>query len=472
MEEPKKEIKIRLSGEYTTVDVSIPPFLRGPTGPTGATGATGPTGHTGLSGATGPSGAIGPTGATGATGPIGVTGSTGPAGPNAVHYADLWVDKNGNDSTGDGTFAAPFLTIPAALAAMVGASTAKRYIIHIGTGDFNENVALPPWATLEGIDVFNTRINGNVTLDNTGSWSPFIDLRSALSRVTFRGSVTFDFSASGVVSGQGKLQIEDCIFNNAPTFIGFNAINQARLKDSFLFAGLNMTGMNFTCVNTSFINGGTITINSTNIDGNHPTIFEAYGGGTDGPLTAIFNPPDNNTPVNLVLYGFTVKGAVTLNGASITTEVSSNVLPANITLLNSAPLPVIVMGDGGNLNQFGGGMTNLGGTTDVYLSNSSPTPTANSSVALNYGISSGRSGQKLRVNILQNNLDVDAVVTLMKNGSATSITVTVTAGTTGNFNDLTHLVNYAEGDTFDIRVETVGGTVGRTLLLVGTILLF
>jgi hypothetical protein len=69
---------------------------RGATGPVGQTGATGasgingvtgpsgPTGPTGPRGATGPVGATGPTGATGVTGPVGATGATGPVGPRGI----------------------------------------------------------------------------------------------------------------------------------------------------------------------------------------------------------------------------------------------------------------------------------------------------------------------------------------------------------------------------------------------------
>src|SRR5690606_30976497 len=80
----------------------------------------------------------GPTGATGSTGLIGPSGSAGVNNNTieAVHYADLWVDKNGNNDTGTGTFANPFLTIPVALNAIVDASSAKRYVIHVGSGEF------------------------------------------------------------------------------------------------------------------------------------------------------------------------------------------------------------------------------------------------------------------------------------------------------------------------------------------------
>lgn len=451
----KRKIKIKIGDCCKTVTIRIPD---GPTGPTGVTGPTGPSGSGG--------------GGTGPTGPTGSTGATGDPGPNAIHFADLWVDKNGSDITGDGTFAEPFLTIPVALAAMTGASTTKRYVIHIGTGDFNENIALVPWATLAGVDVFNSRINGAITLDNTGKWSPFVDLRAAISRLTIRGSAIFDFSAVGVVSGQGKLFFEDAIFNNSPTFIGFNAINQVRLKDSFIFAGVNVTGLSFSTNNTSFVNAGMINITSNATQANQPTIFTAYGAGTDGPLTATFNSAFTGSGIILNLNSFNIDGPVVLDGSDITSQVTSDVLPANVTLLNSAPLPTILSGAPGSINQFSGGMTNSGApaTTTVFLANPLPSATNNSTTPMNFPVSPGRLGQKLRINVLTNTMDVATTVTLMKNNSATPIVLTVGAAATGTFADTTHIVNYADGDTFDIRLQAVNGTATRVITLVGSVL--
>lgn len=56
----------------------------GPQGSPGVTGATGPTGADGVTGATGPQGSPGVTGATGPTGADGVTGATGPTGPQGA----------------------------------------------------------------------------------------------------------------------------------------------------------------------------------------------------------------------------------------------------------------------------------------------------------------------------------------------------------------------------------------------------
>jgi hypothetical protein len=100
--EARLDITLRSLGEY--VGASGPTGATGPigpTGPTGDTGATGPTGATGNTGATGATGAQGPTGPTGATGETGATGATGAVGPTGptgatgatgITFEGIWAD--------------------------------------------------------------------------------------------------------------------------------------------------------------------------------------------------------------------------------------------------------------------------------------------------------------------------------------------------------------------------------------------
>lgn len=155
-----------------------------------------------------------------------------------LHYADLWVDMSGNDTTGNGAFGAPFATIGQALTVAQADSpaTTKRFVIHIGTGNWNEDIVLYPWVSLVGVDTetFDTRLNGDVALAEDGSWTPFVDLRVSCSNLIFRGSVYLNFSDTGIESGQGKVYFAACNFNNPPVFCGYNAINQISLSDCFL----------------------------------------------------------------------------------------------------------------------------------------------------------------------------------------------------------------------------------------------
>src|SRR5438477_7054556 len=81
-------------------------------GPRGKKGHRGHRGRTGTTGPTGATGAIGITGATGTTGATGITGATGATGSGEGSCTPLantvFVAKNGDDITGDGSVCNPF----------------------------------------------------------------------------------------------------------------------------------------------------------------------------------------------------------------------------------------------------------------------------------------------------------------------------------------------------------------------------
>jgi hypothetical protein len=435
----------------------------------------GSTGVDGMPGVTGPTGTNGINGLVGATGPTGANGAIGPTGPggsgSVTQYADIWVEKTGSDITGDGTSSKPLATIPAAMLLCSTASTTKRYVIHVGSGDFVENIAITPYVTIQGINNFNSRINGNLTLDNTGTWTPFIDYRSTVTNLTFRGSVNIDFAATGVLSGQGKLVIDNCAFNNPPVFNGYNAINQVILKNSILFTGLTVTGVNFTWSSNIGYNAGTVTVNSQTDRSNHPTIFAAYGAGSNGALIANFTPSiHTNAGVTLNLFGSAFTGAITLNGAGVTTNATAGSLSPNITLSNGAPLPVITSGSAGNLFTFGGGM-NTGVDLVGYLGNSLPTSIAYTTSPLNFPVSAIRATQKLRINVSQNTLPDPCNVTVYKNNSMTPLVITIPPLFVGTISNTTDLVVFNDGDLLDVGMTLITAISGYNITLVGTVLL-
>lgn len=77
-------------------------------------------------------------------GPQGIPGIQGPPGLNTLHYADLWVDMNGNDITGNGSFGAPFATIAKANAIAQLGSPATNPSLPFGW----PGVALPDHPTI------------------------------------------------------------------------------------------------------------------------------------------------------------------------------------------------------------------------------------------------------------------------------------------------------------------------------------
>jgi hypothetical protein len=71
---------------------------------------------------------------------------------------DVYVSKNGNDVTGNGTPASPFLTIQRALTSITDASATKPYTVRVGQGTFTEVFGMIPWVTIKGSGRLTTTI--------------------------------------------------------------------------------------------------------------------------------------------------------------------------------------------------------------------------------------------------------------------------------------------------------------------------
>lgn len=77
----------------------------------------------------------------------------------------------------------------------------------------------------------------------------------------------------------------------------------------------------------------------------------------------------------------------------------------------------------------------------------------------------GRTVRNLRVKCPSNPLGSGLTVTVLKNGGATSIEVTVTTGSTALFSDTTHTAAFSAGDELDIRMVSVSaGAVTATIV--------
>src|SRR5579872_1114076 len=76
-----------------------------------------------------------------------VTG-TADIGPPGSSSTMIYVNKTGNDVTGDGKLFTPFLTIQRAMTAITDSSQTKQYSVVCGPGTYNDNFALKPWVSL------------------------------------------------------------------------------------------------------------------------------------------------------------------------------------------------------------------------------------------------------------------------------------------------------------------------------------
>jgi hypothetical protein len=254
----------------------------------------------------------------------------------------VYVEADGSDVAGQGSYESPFLTVGHAMAAITDASTTKRYLIAMGPMVDASNIALKPYVWIQGADLVLSRLTGVLSLD--ASWGVNVNQQSGFQNIIFAQTPpTFDFAS--VSSDQGKIYFTTCRFNGTPVFTAFNAINQIVLQDCYMFAGHTQNGINMTTVGTGYVNGGTITLNSaTGIN----ALWSALGGGTDGPVTCVYS--GGGATIAIQACGFGIAGALTLSGANI--QVLSTEAPGSVVLSGGAPSPII-----------GGGV--LAKTTDI-----------------------------------------------------------------------------------------------------------
>jgi hypothetical protein len=270
-------------------------------------------------------------------------GGGGGSGPGPTSTQIVYVNKGGNDGTGDGSFSQPFLTIQAAMTAITDATLTKRYVLDLGPGTYSDPFALKPWFAIVGHSNLPTRISGVITF--SADWTPAGDHRSSFQNITFPTvAQVFDFNT--VASNEGKLLFQNCVFNLAPTFSAFSAINQVSHNGCMFFAGFTQIGINHTLSNCFMQNGGLMSLTSVNDGRNLPTILTGFGGGSDGGLTAVWTLSGGANQIQISLRAFAIQGHVTLDGASIAYLTGSEGFPkpANLTQLNAAPAPIQVTG--------------------------------------------------------------------------------------------------------------------------------
>jgi hypothetical protein len=254
----------------------------------------------------------------------------------------VYVDVEGSDTTGNGSYNNPYATVGHAMATIADASTNKRYVISMGPLVDNSNIVLKPYVWIIGADLVVSRLTGVLSLD--ASWSVNVNQQSGFQNIIFaQAAPTFDFGT--VSSNQGKIYFTTCRFNGTPVFNAFSAINQIVLQDCFMFAGHTQNGINLSTVGTGYINGGNISLN--NLVG-VPAIWTALGGGTDGNVRLNYGGGGGLVGANLC--GFGIAGTLTLNGSNI--QFNSTEAPAGVVIMSGAPAPII-----------GGGVTAR--TTDI-----------------------------------------------------------------------------------------------------------
>lgn len=245
------------------------------------------------------------------------TGSPLPPAPSATQT--IYVNKGGNDSTGDGSFAQPYLTIGVAMASFTSTISSNAYVIMVGPGTYIENVLIKPKVYLVGVPTYlgdGVGITGTLNLDP--SWTTFSGVVSAISNLSVSGIITFDFTLSGTSVSTGQfISIYNITTNNTITSIGGALSPGMQFLGSYLPGNINITG---SC-SLRFINsfcGSTLTATA---DGNtsvsHPinmSLINSY----ITHLTSISS--STASPVSIAFANTTIGLSTTITGAGTTTS--------------------------------------------------------------------------------------------------------------------------------------------------------
>jgi len=262
-------------------------------------------------------------------------GPPGGGGATLLNYT-VFVGKNGNDATADGSLSKPFLTVQAAMeyaytTHVIPGSPDIRPCVYVAAGLYNDGpLTLPPQICVLGQGYNHTRILGDWQLDARWENPPANDFRSSLRQFTLQGNALFDFLAYS--SNEGKVYADNVRFSGTVDAIAFSSINQLLLTDCQYFGKITLTGCNTNLDSCNSYNGAEVELNqgvSSNNFGTH--------GGTLAKLTINGLNPLNPWLCNLT-HAVQQGEELVLNGphSTVNAGVQSIPLPSLVTLLGGA----------------------------------------------------------------------------------------------------------------------------------------
>lgn len=255
----------------------------------------------------------------------------------------VFVAKNGNDATADGSLAKPFLTVQAGMefawatyVAPLGPQTASpftRPTVFVCPGTYDDGpLVLPPQICVEGMGGNFSRIMGDWTIDarwsNAGGSN---DFRSMFLLLGVYSNVTIDWDAFG--SSEGKFWCQGTRFGGGgvitvkqktsnPTSNQFYSQGCEHLGDVILFANnVTMEGPMFTADPGGI--GASLILNQQG--GSSDNFFSVWGG-TIGNIivNAALGPPGYSVRLG---HSAQPGATLTLNGPDSTIQVNASARP-------------------------------------------------------------------------------------------------------------------------------------------------
>lgn len=169
--------------------------------------------------------------------------------PLPVLTQTVFVNKSGNDSTGNGSLSSPYLTIAAALASITDATTSKRYVVNVSAGLYAEtSFALKPFVWIEGAGqsqagACRVTVTGNyVTLAAAFSTG---NNRAGIQNIYFSGSTGINIDLVSLASsGSNVFEFSNIGMNGEFLFKANNAADFVDIVTGRIFGNILLQGGN------------------------------------------------------------------------------------------------------------------------------------------------------------------------------------------------------------------------------------
>lgn len=158
---------------------------------------------------------------------------------------EIYVSKNGDDSSGNGSINAPFLTISTAITQINSYTDSKPIILNISPGEYNENITIiKPNIHLKGTSIGSTkmtRINGTLTINPRSSTGGLYANYYTFENISFVGSSNSVFEYTG--NHTGSLYIKDCmIYTDNVNVKGLSFTNTTSMRVNVFDTDINLSG--------------------------------------------------------------------------------------------------------------------------------------------------------------------------------------------------------------------------------------
>lgn len=262
-----------------------------------------------------------------------------------------YVNKAGSDTTGDGSFDNPFLTIAAAIASITDASATKPYTVQVAPGIYTTAFAFKAWVYVEGIDKSAVYLNPVQANWIDASFAAGAQ-DAGLSNVTLQTDLAVNF-ATVASAGAGTFKLRDILLDTGAdlSFTGNNVLNVVDLQNIISIGPVSstLTMANITSnIASGNMRNGVLTITGTDAYAQQHRIESFSTGGainvtwtgavTANSLVVTFysgEPPFTPTSMNISGAGAQVftRGIVQLAGPDADTTFSFGRIPNGGTVI-------------------------------------------------------------------------------------------------------------------------------------------